>query len=79
MISSHIKGNEKHFKDTDMLVKNQSASIKNLEIQMGQLTNLLSNRAQGSFPSDTKKNPREHVNAIMLRNKTQYAEPKVKV
>src|SRR5436853_7140173 len=49
--------------------------MKNIEMQIGQLTNLLTSRAQGSLPSDTEKNPREHVNAITLRSGTQYDEP----
>src|SRR5438045_1568337 len=60
-----------------MLMKNQSASIKNLEMQMGQIHNLLSNRPQGAFPSDTEKNPREQANAITLRSRKTYDDPKV--
>src|SRR5436189_3298417 len=59
-------------------LKNQEASIKNIETQIGQLTNLLTARAQGALPSDTEKNSHEHVNAIMLRSGTKYDEPQMK-
>ena len=35
---------------------------------MGQLANFVIERAQGSLPSNTKKNPKEQINAIHLRN-----------
>ena len=64
--------------ENDARLKNQEASIKNIETQIGQLTNLLTGRAQGALPSDTEKNPREHVNAITLRSGTRYDEPQMK-
>src|SRR3954462_4400962 len=75
LLTKYIEGNEKRLESNDMLIKNQSASIKNLEMQMGQIHNLLSNRPQGAFPSDTEKNPREQVNAITLRSGKTYEEP----
>src|SRR5436189_4329600 len=77
LLTKYIEGNEKRLESTDMLMKNQSASIKNLEMQMGQIHNLLSNRPQGAFPSDTEKNPREQANAITLRSGKTYDDPKV--
>src|SRR3954468_20383336 len=79
LLTKYIEGNKKQLKSNDMFMKNQSASIKNFEVQMGQIHNLLTNRQQGTLPSDTKKNPREHVNAIVLKNKTTYDESRVKV
>ncbi|KAL0313525.1 UNVERIFIED_CONTAM: hypothetical protein Sradi_5751800 [Sesamum radiatum] len=35
---------------------------------MGQLVSIVSRRKEGQVPSDTKKNPREQVNAISVRN-----------
>src|SRR3954470_23071898 len=75
----YIEGNEKRLESNDMLMKNQSASIKNLEVQMGQIQTLLANRQQGAFSSDTEKNPREHLNAITLWSGTTYDEPREKV
>src|SRR4051812_20262981 len=77
LLTKYIEGNEKRLESNDMLMKNQSASIKNLEMQMGQIHNLLSNRPQGTFPSDTEKNPREQANAITLRSEKTYNEPKL--
>ena len=44
------------------------ASLRNLENQVGKLANNLSRRPHGGLPSNTKKNPREEVNVITLRN-----------
>src|SRR3954462_10183607 len=77
LLTKYIEGNEKRLESNDMLMKNQSASIKHLEMQMGQIHNLLSNRPQGAFPSDTEKNPREQANAITLRSGKTYDDPKV--
>src|SRR4051812_27774458 len=68
------KGNERTF-DNEMQIKNQNATIKNIEMQLGQIHNTLSQRPQGAFPSDTEKNPRAQANAITLRSGKQYDEP----
>ncbi|XP_061350298.1 uncharacterized protein LOC133295475 [Gastrolobium bilobum] len=51
--------------------RNQEASIRNLEIQIGQLSKQFSERAQGTFPSNTIVNPREHCNSITTRSGTE--------
>ncbi|XP_062100217.1 uncharacterized protein LOC133806100 [Humulus lupulus] len=55
----------------DVVIQSQAASLRNLEIQMGKLANVLRNRPQGTLPSDTE-NPRrdgkEKCKAITLRN-----------
>jgi hypothetical protein len=53
---------------SDSRMQNTEASIKALERQVGQLANQLSERTQGTLPSNTKPNPREHVKAVTLRN-----------
>ncbi|XP_038696665.1 uncharacterized protein LOC119993559 [Tripterygium wilfordii] len=52
------------------LIHNQGASIRNLEIQVGQLANALSSREKGGLPSQTEVNPKgkNHCYAITLRN-----------
>jgi hypothetical protein len=62
--------------ETRTSFKNQSAAIHNLEVQVGNLSAQLANRAQGSMPSDTVKNPKEQVNTVSLRSgkKLQPAE-----
>ncbi|XP_073120512.1 uncharacterized protein [Henckelia pumila] len=53
---------------TETRLQNQDASIRNLETQLGQLANIISGRTQGTFPSDTEKNPKEKAKAITLRS-----------
>ncbi|GKD46896.1 hypothetical protein Tco_1271541, partial [Tanacetum coccineum] len=45
-------------------IRNQEASIKALEIQIGQMSKVLQERGIGSLPSSTETNPRDHVNSI---------------
>ncbi|XP_048231795.1 uncharacterized protein LOC125370435 [Ricinus communis] len=54
------------FYQTDSALRNQQASIQNLENQIGQISKILSKRQQGALPSTTESNSREHVNAITL-------------
>ncbi|XP_060973937.1 uncharacterized protein LOC133039131 [Cannabis sativa] len=55
----------------DAVIQSQTASLRNLEVQLGQLANDLKNRPQGTLPSDTE-NPRrdgkEHCKAVTLRS-----------
>ena len=60
---------------TETTFQNQAASIRNLEVQMGQIANLLSSRQHGSLPSNTETNPKEQVNLIILRSGKQLDEP----
>ena len=53
--------------DTQMFQKNASASLKNLETQVGQLALNIPNQSKGTFPSDTQKNPKDCM-AIQLRS-----------
>ena len=60
--------------------QNQTLSIKNLEIQVGQTANILNTKPQGALPSITESNPkgREQVNIVTLRNGRQIEEPNEK-
>ncbi|GKE06560.1 DNA-directed DNA polymerase [Tanacetum coccineum] len=49
---------------TDASIRNQGASIKTLEIQIGQMSKVLQERGFGSLPGLTKINPRDHVKSI---------------
>ncbi|GJS93204.1 actin-related protein 5 isoform X1 [Tanacetum coccineum] len=44
--------------------RNQGASVKALEIQIGQISKVLQERGSGGLPSSTKINPRDHVKSI---------------
>ncbi|XP_075078238.1 uncharacterized protein LOC142164299 [Nicotiana tabacum] len=46
---------------TDEKMETQNLSLKNLEIQLSQLTALVSEKIQGLLPSNTEKNPKEHL------------------
>ncbi|GKC38226.1 hypothetical protein Tco_1050610 [Tanacetum coccineum] len=48
----------------DASIRNQGASIKTLEIQIGQMSKVLQKRGFGSLPSSTKTNPRDQVKSI---------------
>nr|XP_023870464.1 uncharacterized protein LOC111983048 [Quercus suber] len=61
----------------DVAIQNNSASIRNLEVQIGQLSSMLTERTTGTLPSNTITNPKEHVKAISLRSGQTYEEPKV--
>ncbi|GKE64496.1 hypothetical protein Tco_1518657, partial [Tanacetum coccineum] len=49
---------------TDAAIRNQGTSIKTLEIQIGQMSNVLQERGFGSLLSLTKTNPRDQVKSI---------------
>ncbi|GKC29545.1 hypothetical protein Tco_1036839 [Tanacetum coccineum] len=49
---------------TDAAIRNQGASIKTLEIQIGQMSKVLQEKEFGSLPSSTETNPRDHVKSI---------------
>ncbi|XP_070026329.1 uncharacterized protein [Nicotiana sylvestris] len=42
-------------------IREQGTAIRNLETQIGQLASLLSERAPGTLPVDTEKNPKETI------------------
>lgn len=69
-IEQRMQHQEIIMKNQEIIMKNQAImknpSIGNLEIQIGQLAKIVSHRLQGSLPSDTKKNPIEHVTAISM-------------
>ncbi|GJW98046.1 homeodomain-like protein [Tanacetum coccineum] len=49
---------------TDVAIRNQGASIKTLEIQIGQISKVLHERGFGSLPISTEANLRDHVKLI---------------
>ncbi|PPR95510.1 hypothetical protein GOBAR_AA25158 [Gossypium barbadense] len=58
-----------------MALKNQQASIQGLETQIGQFAKLISERPQGSLPSNTESNPREQLNAITIQDEEGLVAP----
>ncbi|GKF65762.1 ribonuclease H-like domain-containing protein, partial [Tanacetum coccineum] len=55
---------------TDAAIRNQGASIKALEIQIGQMSKVLQERGSENLPSTTKENPRNHVKSILATVET---------
>ncbi|GJU45418.1 hypothetical protein Tco_1202684 [Tanacetum coccineum] len=49
---------------TNAAIRNLGASIKTLEIQIGQMSKVLQERGFRSLPSSTETNPRDHVKSI---------------
>ncbi|GJR22787.1 putative reverse transcriptase domain-containing protein [Tanacetum coccineum] len=49
---------------TNAAIRNQGASIKTLEIQIGQMSKVLQERGFRSLPSPTETNPRDQVKSI---------------
>ncbi|XP_070001822.1 uncharacterized protein [Nicotiana sylvestris] len=65
----------KFIKATNKKVERQHSAIKNLEIQVSQLATLMSGQIQGALPSNTEKNPKEHLKAISLRSGKSLDDP----
>ena len=67
-----MKSHDKFENETRTSLNNQVAQLRNLEVQMGQMASLLSERQQGNFPSTSEVNPRregkEHCKAVTLRS-----------
>ena len=61
-------------------LNNQAAQLRNLEVQMNQMANPLTERQQSSLPSNSEVNPRqkgnEHVKAMTLRKGRALAIPR---
>ena len=68
LMAKFIQTSESRFQATETSLRNQEASIHNLENQIGQLAKLVSERQQGSLPSNTEKNPKEQIKAVTLRS-----------
>ncbi|GKB37616.1 hypothetical protein Tco_0882558 [Tanacetum coccineum] len=48
----------------DVVIRNQGASIKTLEIQIGKMRKVLQERGFGSLPSSTEANSRDQFKSI---------------
>ncbi|PPR82457.1 hypothetical protein GOBAR_AA38257 [Gossypium barbadense] len=68
MLSKFISVLETRFQNTEIALKNQQVSIQGFETQIGQLSKLISERPQGSFPSNTEPNLREQLNTINIQD-----------
>ena len=48
--------------------KSMKSTVKNLEIQVGQLAEQLAEKSTGNFVANTKKNPKEECKAVVTRS-----------
>ncbi|PPR88990.1 hypothetical protein GOBAR_AA31695 [Gossypium barbadense] len=75
MLTKFISVSETRFQNTETALKNQQVSIQGLKTQIGQLSKLISERPQGSLPSNTEPNPREQLNAINVQDEEGFVKP----
>ena len=80
MLTSHtsfMNETKENMQNQATQLNNQAAQFRNLEVQMGQMANILTERQQGSLSSNSEKNPRgdgkEHVKVITLRSSRELA------
>ncbi|XP_041017916.1 uncharacterized protein LOC121260136 [Juglans microcarpa x Juglans regia] len=65
----------RYVQKTDMVIQNNSSSIRNLEAQIGQLSNMLTERTAWTLLSNIVTNLKEHVKAITLKSGQTYDQP----
>ena len=72
MHMSMMKSHDKFENETRTSLNNQGAQLQNLEVQMGQMASLLSERQHGNLPSTSEVNLRregkKHCKVITLRS-----------
>ncbi|XP_052188814.1 uncharacterized protein LOC127799091 [Diospyros lotus] len=62
------------FEKLEAKVDQMASFNRNLEVQLGQISNAINPRDQGKFPSKTKMNVRDEVMAVTLRSGKQLGE-----
>src|SRR3954463_15135597 len=72
--------NSQFQEETRANLRNTTASIKNLEVQMGQIAQHLTLQAQGNFPNETVKDQKnlEKINVVTTRSKKVLESEKEK-
>ncbi|KAA3488422.1 Pol polyprotein [Gossypium australe] len=70
--------NKTRFQNTETTLRNQQASIQRIKNQLGQLAKLISERPQGSLPSNTETNPKEQLQAITAHDSEGLNEPELR-
>ncbi|XP_052197322.1 uncharacterized protein LOC127804491 [Diospyros lotus] len=74
LVATIAKTTSDYVAKTNTIFQNQQAAIRNIEMQIGQIANMVNNRAQGTLPSTTENNPREDVKVVTLRSGKQLGE-----
>ena len=74
------KSQSQFVNDTKTTLSNQSAQIRNIEVQLKQMASRMNERKQGLLPSTSEVNPRregkEHCKAVTLRSGKELEPPK---
>ncbi|XP_022890486.1 uncharacterized protein LOC111405709 [Olea europaea var. sylvestris] len=76
--NQYMEANNQFMRRTEATLQDQSAAIKNLETQMGQMAISMTGRAPRNLPSNTEINPKEQAKAIITRSGVQLPESHVK-
>ncbi|GMN63209.1 hypothetical protein TIFTF001_032286 [Ficus carica] len=63
-----FKKDEARLDNIETHCDNMNATMKSLEVQIGQLANAVKGQSSGNFPSDMEPNPNDHCKAITLRS-----------
>ncbi|XP_022881095.1 uncharacterized protein LOC111398428 [Olea europaea var. sylvestris] len=71
---SRFNNDESRLDNIETHVSNMGATMKNLEVQIGQLATSMKSQQKGKFPGDTEVNPKVHCKAIVLRSGKQVGE-----
>ena len=60
-------------------MQSQGTSIKELDMQIGEIANILNPRQLVTLPSDIERNPRGHVKVVTLRSRKELSDPVTKM
>ncbi|KAL5754189.1 hypothetical protein ACOSP7_022409 [Xanthoceras sorbifolium] len=74
-MDAQIDVQESSIKQISQAVQQSQVAIQNLEVQVDELAKGSQSRAQGTLPSNTETNPKEHCKAITLRSGKQVDQP----
>ncbi|XP_022860538.1 uncharacterized protein LOC111381062 [Olea europaea var. sylvestris] len=75
---SRFNKDEARLDNIETHMTNLGATVKNLEVQIGQIATAIQSQQKGQFSSDTEVNPWEHCNAITLRSGKAVEEHKLR-
>ncbi|KAI3805323.1 hypothetical protein L1987_27588 [Smallanthus sonchifolius] len=74
LADAHHKQYVEKFSLHEAEFRTQKETLRSTEVQLGQITKLLSKRQPGCLPSNTEPNPEANFSAITLRNSKVYPE-----
>lgn len=78
VLGKFMESTEAFIHKSETNFNNQAAAIRNLEVQVGQLAEKLTERPQGSWPSNSEKNPKQCLAIIATEKSKKEAEQEEK-